>query len=141
MDERKPLLNPVNLKSRYLPTKEINADPSSDGTINTSHKVHVQTKVYWYRWYILLLYSAVAALANITWNTWGPIESTSKHVYGWSTGTISLLADWGAATYLIAVFPIAWLLDVKGIFDNISNLNGSHPENIQFFFNFIAKSV
>ena len=71
-------------------------------------------KVYWYRWYILGLYSLVAALNNITWNTWGPIESSARFKYNWTKGGVSLLADWGAITFVLVVFPSAWLLDMRG---------------------------
>ena len=54
-------------------------------------------------------------MANIAWNTWGPIESTARVVFGWNVGTVSLLSDWGAITFVIAVFPSSFILDVFGM--------------------------
>lgn len=77
--------------------------------------VHTETAVYWYRWYILVLFSCVAMMSNIGWNTWGPIETSARVSYGWSKGTISLLSDWGAFTFVLAVFPSSYILDVYGL--------------------------
>lgn len=71
-------------------------------------------KVYKRRWYILIIFSIVASLNNLIWNTWGPIQGTSQVVYGWDNTTITLLADWGPITFVIAVVPMCWLMDVKG---------------------------
>lgn len=67
-----------------------------------------------YRWYILLLYFVLAAMSCNIWNTWGPIESSARAVFGWSAGTISLLSDWGVIVYVIFVFPSSYILDVFG---------------------------
>ena len=53
-------------------------------------------------------------MENIAWNTWGPIENSARAVFGWSSGTVSLLSDWGAITFVLFVFPSAWVLDVRG---------------------------
>ena len=71
-------------------------------------------KVYKRRWYILALFSVVASLNNVIWNTWGPIQGTSRVVFGWDETTITLLADWGPISYVVAVAPMSWLMDVKG---------------------------
>lgn len=91
-----------------------NGSSSYSNSVTITSDAHVKTKSYWYRWYILGLFSLVGALENIAWNTWGPIEASARAVYGWDKGTVSLLADWGAITFVLAVFPSAWLLDTKG---------------------------
>lgn len=53
-------------------------------------------------------------MSNIVWNTWGPIETTARVVFGWNAGTVSLLADWGTIIYIIFVFPSSYALDVFG---------------------------
>ena len=64
-------------------------------------------KVYKTRWYILAVFSIVAALNNLIWNTWGPIQGTSQVVFGWDSTTITLLAaDWGPISFVIAVVPM-----------------------------------
>jgi len=75
----------------------------------------VETDTYWYRWYILALFSIVAAMGNIGWNTWGPIETTAKAVFGWNTATISLLSDWGTIAFIICLFPSSYILDTYGL--------------------------
>jgi len=76
----------------------------------------VETDTYWYRWYILALFSIVAAMGNIGWNTWGPIETTAKAVFGWNTATISLLSDWGTIAFIICLFPSSYILDTYGMY-------------------------
>jgi hypothetical protein len=64
--------------------------------------------VYGTRWWLLLVLSAMtfaqvwAHVARVTlddtqgwiWNDWGPIAQSAKAVYGWTDGTIALLANW-----------------------------------------------
>lgn len=71
-------------------------------------------KVYKRRWYILVVFSIVASLNNLIWNTWGPIQGTSQVVFYWDSTTITLLADWGPISFVVAVVPMCWLMDVKG---------------------------
>lgn len=72
-------------------------------------------KVYKRRWYILVVFSIVASLNNLIWNTWGPIQGTSQVVFDWDSTTITLLADWGPISFVVAVVPMCWLMDVKGL--------------------------
>ena len=71
-------------------------------------------KVYKRRWYILIIFSIVASLNNLIWNTWGPIQGTAQVVFGWDNTTITLLADWGPISFVVAVVPMCWLMDMKG---------------------------
>lgn len=80
-----------------------------------SMKYFVCLFVYFrYRWYILALFVCVAMMSNIGWNTWGPIEASARASYDWDKSTISLLANWGAFTFVIAVFPSSYILDLYG---------------------------
>lgn len=72
-------------------------------------------KVYKRRWYILIIFSIVASLNNLIWNTWGPIQGTSQVAFGWDNTTITLLADWGPISFVVAVVPMCWLMDMKGL--------------------------
>ena len=76
---------------------------------------HFSSGTYWYRWYILGLFSCIAMMSNISWNTWGPIETSARASFGFSKGTVSLLSDWGAITFIVAVFPSAYILDMLGL--------------------------
>lgn len=83
---------------------------------------HNKCKVYKRRWYILIVFSIVASLNNLIWNTWGPIQGAAQVVYGWNSTTITLLADWGPISFVVAVVPMCWLMDMKGKWSH----NGFH---------------
>lgn len=88
---------------------------SEDRCYQPLGSVHVnKCKVYKRRWYILIIFSIVASLNNLIWNTWGPIQGTSQVVFGWDNTTITLLADWGPISFVVAVAPMCWLMDMKG---------------------------
>lgn len=55
--EKSPLLN-------HTPTASINRPGG--------------TQLYLRRWYMLFVFSALALLQSMTWNTWGPIADTGK---------------------------------------------------------------
>ena len=85
---------------------------------------HVCIK-YKRRWYILLLFSAVAVLQgkqefcmitttnhclDTIWNTWGPIDHTAILLYGWNHELVALFANYGSILYIIGFLPMVWLL-------------------------------
>lgn len=88
---------------------------SDDRRYKSMGSVHQnKCKIYKRRWYILAVFSVVAALNNLIWNTWGPIQGTSQVVFGWDSTTITLLADWGPISFVVTVVPMCWLMDMKG---------------------------
>ncbi|KAK7495693.1 hypothetical protein BaRGS_00013140 [Batillaria attramentaria] len=72
-------------------------------------------KVYTHRWYILILFSLIAATQSGVWNTFGPISATSEDAFGWHDSTIALLSNWGPISYLIVGVLFSWMMDVKGL--------------------------
>lgn len=89
---------------------------SDDRRYKSMGSVHQnKCKIYKRRWYILAVFSVVAALNNLIWNTWGPIQGTSQVVFGWDSTTITLLADWGPISFVVTVVPMCWLMDMKGL--------------------------
>ena len=78
----------------------------------TSSPVEVTT--YKRRWYVLLLFSLMAATQGNNWSTWGPIASSAKFAYGWNNAMISLLAAWGPVFFMATIFPFSWLMTTKG---------------------------
>ncbi|CAC5362491.1 DIRC2 [Mytilus coruscus] len=82
---------------------------------DTDNKVTNETKLYKRRWYILVVFSLIAFAQGGIWNTWGPIAEASEEAFGWTDGDIALFANWGPIAYLIATFPLAWIIDVKGL--------------------------
>ena len=88
---------------------------SDDRRYKSLGSVHQnKCKVYKRRWYILIVFSICASLNNLIWNTWGPIQGTSQVVFGWDNTTITLMADWGPISFVVAVVPMCWLMDMKG---------------------------
>ena len=77
-------------------------------------RVSDEVRIYKTRWYILALYCSVAVLQNMMWNTWGPIQATARAVYKWQDYVIDLMAAWGSITFCLTMVPFAWLMDVKG---------------------------
>lgn len=73
-----------------------------------------ESKVYKRRWYVLIMYGLFTATQGCVWNTFGPISSSSKLVFGWSDGDIFLLGNWGPIGYIIGGVFFSWMLDVKG---------------------------
>ena len=88
-------------------------------SFNKSYPHSNEVKVYKTRWYILSMYCLIAILQNIMWNTWGPIQATARAVYDWDDYVIDLMAAWGCITFCIAMLPFAWIMDVKGMVNNI----------------------
>ena len=78
-------------------------------------KVETVPVHYARRWYILILYSWVGFLANLIWNTWGPIAESAEKAFGWTDGDIALLGNYGPITFLISALFLAWLMDKKGL--------------------------
>lgn len=73
-------------------------------------------KVYTRRFYILAVFSLIAVVQGLVWNTWSPISQSAKRVFHWSDGDVALLANWGPITYVTSMVFFSWLLDVKGRF-------------------------
>ncbi|XP_046573353.1 solute carrier family 49 member 4 homolog [Haliotis rubra] len=67
------------------------------------------------RWYVLMVFSFAALLQAAVWNTFGPIAQSAKAVFGWSDANIGMLNNWGNIVYIVFMFPVAWLMDVKGL--------------------------
>ncbi|GFR86659.1 disrupted in renal carcinoma protein 2-like protein [Elysia marginata] len=73
-----------------------------------------KTEIYKRRWYLLFLFSMMALIWNAIWSTWGPIAQSAKQVYSWGDGDIAMFTWLGNLPFLVTMFPIAYLMDVKG---------------------------
>ncbi|KAM9032159.1 solute carrier family 49 member 4 [Sarcophilus harrisii] len=71
-------------------------------------------RVYGRRWLVLLLFSLMAFLQGLVWNTWGPIQNSARRAYGFSSWDIALLVLWGPIGFL-PCFAFMWLLDKRGL--------------------------
>ncbi|PAA57842.1 hypothetical protein BOX15_Mlig032072g1 [Macrostomum lignano] len=69
------------------------------------------TRVFWYRWYVLLVYCLLVTQQGAVWSHWGPISDSVQAAYNWSNATISLLSFWGPITYVACFYP--WTLFMR----------------------------
>ncbi|XP_001167764.2 solute carrier family 49 member 4 [Pan troglodytes] len=76
--------------------------------------VPVPGRVYGRRWLVLLLFSLLAFVQGLVWNTWGPIQNSARQAYGFSSWDIALLVLWGPIGFL-PCFAFMWLLDKRGL--------------------------
>ena len=82
-------------------------------------------KTYKRRWYVLTMYTAIALVCNMDWNTWGPISEPCQIVFGWGNWQILFLSSWAAISLILGTPFMTWLMDTKGeglITTNSSNL-------------------
>ncbi|CAL1545968.1 unnamed protein product [Lymnaea stagnalis] len=100
--------------SESLTTTRSN-DEQQKPVLEKSKSESPRTEVYKRRWYLLLVFALSALLWNAVWSTWGPIAQSAKDVYGWSDGDIAMFTWLGNIPFLVTMFPIAYLMDVKGM--------------------------
>ena len=47
---------------------------------------------------------------------WGPISASVTHVYeGWSSGTIAMMSNWAAITFIFTTIPTCLYIDKFGL--------------------------
>ncbi|XP_018084026.1 feline leukemia virus subgroup C receptor-related protein 2 isoform X3 [Xenopus laevis] len=73
------------------------------------------TKLYVRRWFTVLLFSSYSLCNAFQWLQYGIISNIFMHYYGIG----SLAIDWLSMSYMLAyiplIFPVAWLLDTRGL--------------------------
>ncbi|XP_035677341.1 solute carrier family 49 member 4-like [Branchiostoma floridae] len=106
--ESDPLLRDYN--TTYSSINRPDSDP-----VPANHTGLRHGRVYKRRWYILALFSLLAATQCMVWNVWGPISDSAKFVFGWKDSDIALLTNWGPIAYIPLAVPFSWLMDVKGL--------------------------
>ncbi|XP_056119140.1 solute carrier family 49 member 4 [Rhinichthys klamathensis goyatoka] len=85
--------------------------PSQPAT-NTTQPVF--SRVYGRRWFVLTMFSLLAFMQGLVWNTWGPIQISAKHAFEFSSTDIAVLVMWGPVGYMPWLLFI-WLMDKKGL--------------------------
>ncbi|EDO36889.1 predicted protein [Nematostella vectensis] len=70
-------------------------------------------KIYKRRWYILGVFTALATVSNMQWNSWGPISQPCQIAFGWADWQILLLSSWIAVSMIVGALPLTWLMDTK----------------------------
>lgn len=71
-----------------------------------------ELRVYPLRWYILALFSAMACLQCVVWNTWGPIETGARFAFGWDEATVPMFANWGTIMFVASVVPLSKFVEI-----------------------------
>ncbi|XP_061090866.1 solute carrier family 49 member 4 [Conger conger] len=72
------------------------------------------SRVYGRRWLVLTIFSLLGFMQGMVWNTWGPIQNSAKHAYGFENTDIALLVLWGPIGYT-SWLVFMWLMDKKGL--------------------------
>src|SRR6201996_7644301 len=62
---------------------------------------------------VVIAYSLVAAATQILWLTYAPIDTSSAHHYGVSTGAIGWLAEIFPLLYVVLALPAGRVLDAS----------------------------
>lgn len=90
--EREPLIFPPNPETSIQP---------------------VYSRVYGRRWLVLTLFSLLAFMQGMVWNTWGPIQNSAIHAYDFAKSDIAVLVLWGPVGFTPWLL-FMWLMDKKG---------------------------
>ncbi|KAL8602558.1 hypothetical protein ACOMHN_065810 [Nucella lapillus] len=96
------------------PNRSLITSASSDSVIQGAQRGE-ETRVYKRRWYILLLLSLMCGTQGCVWNTFGPISATAEDAFGWDTGNIGMLTNWGPISFILGAGPLIWVLEHKGL--------------------------
>ncbi|CAL4064366.1 unnamed protein product [Meganyctiphanes norvegica] len=111
---------PNHKKETVLETSSCNSDKHSlmenkgYGTISTPHSAPIIT-VYAQRFWVLGVFSLLPWFQSCQWNTWGTINQSVMVGYGWGSGTVAMMGNWGAITFVLFVTPMCWLTTRYGL--------------------------
>jgi len=74
----------------------------------------VKTKVYGYRWLVLLAFSVISLMTQVLWISFAPITSVAVRFYNTSDLMIGLLSMAFMVVYILMFLPAAWVIDTWG---------------------------
>jgi MFS family permease len=74
----------------------------------------VKTKVYSYRWLVLLAFVPIALMTQVLWISFAPITSVAVRFYNTSDLMIGLLSMVFMVVYILMFLPSAWVIDTWG---------------------------
>lgn len=74
-----------------------------------------QTRVYGYRWVVLLVFALISATIQIQWLTFAPIAREARQFYGVSALAIDFLSLIFMGVFLVVCIPASWVIDTLGI--------------------------
>ena len=124
-DDRKPLVDIDASKSDLEPQKAINAELGESDEAEGIQNIQCNRSgttldndvfiIYSTRWYVLLVFSVISFMQSGLCTVWTVIAETVEVTFGWTDSEVSLMQSWFYITYLVAMFPFAWLMDTKGL--------------------------
>ncbi|XP_067112689.1 LOW QUALITY PROTEIN: solute carrier family 49 member 4 [Osmerus mordax] len=96
------------------PSNEAEREPLLVPTHPETNTEPVFSRVYRRRWLVLTLFSLLAFMQGMVWNTWGPIQISAMHAYDFTKSDIALLVLWGPVGFAPWLL-FMWLMDKKGL--------------------------
>lgn len=70
---------------------------------------------YWWRWWVLAVFSLNSVLSNWTWITFAPIADIMKCYYGITNDIVNTLSLVSAIVAFLLILPASWMLIRFGI--------------------------
>lgn len=71
-------------------------------------------EVYWQRWWLVVVFSALGALQSAQWNFYSPISTSVTAIYGWTNGTVSWMANTAGIVFTLTVTLWSGIMDTRG---------------------------
>ncbi|XP_042602361.1 feline leukemia virus subgroup C receptor-related protein 2-like isoform X1 [Cyprinus carpio] len=109
-DESKPVDGEVNDNKYFSKTA------ATDAEVTFEHRsAPPETRLYKKRWVIVFLFSLYSLCNSYQWIQYGIINNIFMRFYGVDSFTIDWMSMIYMLTYIPLIFPVAWLLDKKGL--------------------------
>ena len=91
------------------------SDSSSTSSVNSAGPLE-KYRVYWVRWYVLIVHTLIGVGNMAVYSTWGPIEEqASASSIGLTQFDFGLLPNYFNIGFFISIFPFMWLIQTKGL--------------------------
>ena len=74
-----------------------------------------EINIYRRRWWMLVVFSFSAFITGSFAVTWVVLAETENAVYGWESEEIAMTSAGTAAGYILAAFPMMYLIETKGM--------------------------
>ncbi len=73
------------------------------------------TRVYGYRWVVLLVFMLITAANQLCWITFAPVTNAAVAYYGVSEIAIGILSISFMVVYIVLSIPASWVIDTYGL--------------------------
>ena len=72
-------------------------------------------KTYPQRWFVLAIFSLLALLQCLVWNTFGAIAISVKYALGWSNATFAMIANWADLFFILTAIHVSRFISNRGL--------------------------